>query len=805
MRKHLLTIAAVLCCWVTMMAEPVTPEAARQAAVKFLNKKGTALKSEAMRKTQRTQPSQSMNAYYVFNATGSQGFVVVAGDDCVGDNLVLGYCDSGSFDAEAIPANMQAWLDDVAGQITLLAGSGAKAQRVAVHEDIAPLVTCHWDQSFPYNALCPMKEGGQSVTGCVATALAQVIYYHRWPQEPIVGPLPSYINYRDSTTVEALPSVAFDWDNMLDDYDGTANEAQCMAVATLMRYCGQAAQMGYTPVASSAKFIDLDMLVHNFGYDAGATIAFASSYSVQGWYDLLYNELREGRPLHFNASSTGGGHAFVVDGYTVSDGEPYFHVNWGWSGSSNGYFKLTLMNPNSHGTGASSTDDGYTNDQRVIAGLQPAKTSLDDYGLCLVGIEWNKTQEDVPHQIGVLNTAGHPATFLVAFAERQADGTADLSRLYGEKTIETPAYANVTIKDCPCYFGLPGNIAGELAAGTHNLAVVYKEAGIGAAWREIFGPTYTIELTVKGDGTAEEPVFHPCPKLSAAAADIRINGPLQTNLPHSASAIVNNSGDEAIQPLKLSAYLVDDGILTSREVNVKTTVFSEAGTATDILFEGISFPKAGNYVVIITMLTDDADFTGMTLDEAMEAPAYIGHTLAIVEPLPFTCEGMEYLGKQKNDSGITFYAISCQLTNGTTMDYDCALMGKIYRLTDEGGQELVNLNGNGYTLSLFALAANTQGTGVIMFLDELQPGNYIVELLICNDFQANPMTTPISSYVTIATLPFTITQATAIHATTMLGSDESCGTWYTLDGRLLEGKPTKEGLYIHHGNKVVVK
>ena len=116
---------------------------------------------------------------------------------------------------------------------------------------------------------------------------------------------------------------------------------------------------------------------------------------------------------------------------TVSDGEPYFHVNWGWSGSSNGYFKLTLMNPNSHGTGASSTDDGYTNDQRVIAGLQPAKASLDDYGLCLVGIEWNKTQEDVPHQIGVLNTAGHPATFLVAFAERQADGTADLSHLYG--------------------------------------------------------------------------------------------------------------------------------------------------------------------------------------------------------------------------------------------------------------------------------------------------------------------------------------------------------------------------------------
>lgn len=810
MKKILIELAAVLCCWVTIMAEPVSPTAARQAAAKFLNKKGIALKGEAMRKTQRTQrgqPSQSMNAYYVFNATASQGFVVVAGDDCVGDNLVLGYCDSCSFDAEAIPANMQAWLDDVAGQITLLAGSGAKAQRVAVHEDIAPLVTCHWDQRFPYNALCPVKEAGQCVTGCAATALAQVLYYHRWPQEPIAGPLPSYINFRDGVTEDELPSVAFDWDNMLDDYDETAyeNETQCLAVATLMRYCGQLLQMGYTPAVSSAKYFDSDLLVRHFGYDPGVTMVYSSSYSVQGWYDLLYDELQAGRPLFFAASSTGGGHGFVVDGYTVSDGEPYFHVNWGWSGSSDGYFKLTLMNPYSHGTGSSATEDGYTNDQYACIGLQPAKTSLENYSLCLVGYEWDVTHDGVPHQMCVVNVTCRPATFLVAFAERQADGTADLSQLYGTMTLELPAYANINIDECEYHFALPANLGDGLSTGTHHLAMVYKETGTSAPWREVFGPNNTVELTVLPDGSATAPIFHPCPQFSTDAASFRINGTMQTHLPHSVSAIVSNSGDETIRSLEFSAYLLDDGVLTSREARVNTAIFSEAGSATEMLFEGIAFTKAGDYIGIITELNDTLDLTGMTLAEAQVYPTNIGHTLATIEPLPFTCESVEYKGVVRIIDTITLYGISCELTNGTTMDYDCALMAKIYRQQDDGSQELVNLNGIGYTLSAFATAANTQATGIILFEDELEPGNYSADIMICKDFQADPLKTSLTSYVTIATLPFTVAPATTIHAPTALESDESCGTWYTLDGLQLEGKPIKKGLYIHHGNKIVVK
>ncbi len=804
MKRILLIFVAIFSYALTAMAENISPDVARQVAAKFLKAQGATLadEGEMSSRSSRRDITSEAPAYYVFNADAERGFVIVSGDDCVGDNLVLGYTEQGSFSTDNISANMQAWLDDVATQITIMANSGIKAQQVTVHDDIAPLVTSKWDQKFPYNAMCPMKEGGQSVTGCAATALAQVLYYHRCPQKAVVGPLPAYVNYKDGATEDELPSVTFDWDNMLDVYDGSATQEQCMAVATLMRYCGQLTRMAYSPIESSARYIDLDMLAHSFGYSVGATFAIAYNYGVQSWYDLLYNELREGRPLFYSATSTGGGHAFVVDGYKVDDGEPYFHVNWGWSGKSNGYYKLTLMNPNSHGTGSSATDDGYTNSQRACIGLQPATVSSDSYGLSLIGVDWNVMHNDIPHQMGVLNVAGHPATFLVAFAERQANGNIDLSRLYGEMTIETPTYDDVTLMDCARYFDLPENIASTLTAGTHNLTVVYKEAGTDAPWRELFGPTCTIEVTVKADGTAETPIYHPCPKFSAAATVISINGPMQTHLPHTVSATIDNSGDEAIRYIEFSAYLLNDGILTSREVHVKSAIFAEASTKTDMLFEGALFTTAGQYVGIIALQNDNPDFSGKTLDEVMAAPAYIGHTLTTIEPLSFTCQGVEYLGQQTNDDNMTIYSISCQLTNSTTMDYNSIMLAKIYSLTDDGSQELINLNGAGYATGLLDLAANAQGTGIIKFLDELHPGSYLVELQIYKDFQADPFTTMLDSYVTIATMPFSVstTGITSIED----GRWKMEDVWHDLQGRKFAKKPTVPGMYIHNGNVVTI-
>ena len=265
-----------------------------------------------------------------------------------------------------------------------------------LHEDIDTLVTALWGQGSdtynpknPYNAFCPTVDGRLSVTGCSATALAQVLYYHKWPQEPIAEPLPGYTTALN-LEVEELPAISFDWQNMVDDYTKETTQQQQEAVATLMCYCGQSIQMNYSPDGSAADYYDVDMLVTLFGYDQELYSACADNYTVSGWDNLIYNELREGRPIVYGGYSTGGGHSFVIDGYQVNGGTGYYHINWGWRGMDNGYFKIALLDSNAHGTGASSTADGYNYHQEALIGLQPAKGPLVNYGRYLYGNKWNE-------------------------------------------------------------------------------------------------------------------------------------------------------------------------------------------------------------------------------------------------------------------------------------------------------------------------------------------------------------------------------------------------------------------------------
>ena len=459
-------------------------------------------------------------------------------------------------------------------------------------------------------------------------------------------------------------------------------------------------------------------------------------------------------------------------------------------------------------------------DEKMVGGNDVNAVSSYNYqaittrlGLDILGYQVGNTRINgkIEADFYGLNSTGNTGTFRMrqAYVDllwdgRGENGTTDLSRFYGETTIETPAYDNVKLKDCARYFSLPENIGNTLAAGTHNLTVVYKEAGKDSPWRELFGPTHTIEVTVKADGTIETPIFHPCPKFSTDAASIHIDGPMLTHLPHAVSATIDNSGDEAIHPLEFLAYSITDGVLTSKEACVKTTIFSEAGTATDIIFEGASFAKAGQYVSIIALQDDKLDFSGKTLDEVTAAPAYIGHTLTTIEMLPFTCEAVEYLGQQTIHDDMPRYAISFQLTNGTTMDYNSILMAKVYSLTDKG-PELINLYGVGYTMSLLNLASNTQGTSIVKFSNELQPGNYLVELQINKDFQADPSSALMSDFFAIATMPFTIS-TTGIRMTEDRNNkkEEVLGGWYSINGVKLNGKPTKKGIYIHQGRKISI-
>jgi hypothetical protein len=362
----------------TAVAGNITTDEAAAIANSFMAKHRPMTGKHSMRMTMKKPLPLSMakdaSAYYVFNVGEGNGYVVVSGSDLAPQ--VLGYADRGTFVMDDVPSNMQAWLDSYAEQIAYLEKTGGRYEaprRAEQHEAINPLLTTIWGQDAPFNYRCPIdpSTGKRSVTGCVATALAQVMNFHKYPSQTL-APIPEYTTRTNKTIMPEIGITTIDWDNMLDYYDDYTNAAttvQKEAVSNLMLLCGQATEMDYRSTSSGATSISLvNALQHYFGYDKTARIVNRKDFTRDSWESLMYDELAAGRPVLYSGASVGGGHAFVVDGY---DGDGLFHINWGWNGHSDNYFVLSILNPyNNSDTGASSTGDGFSFDQDAVVGIQ---------------------------------------------------------------------------------------------------------------------------------------------------------------------------------------------------------------------------------------------------------------------------------------------------------------------------------------------------------------------------------------------------------------------------------------------------
>lgn len=396
MRKGLLIVMAFLCS-VLAQAEGVSREAALEKARAFMKAKGVVMPGQtdlAASAPHRKAKQQEEACYYVFNA--DRGYVIVSGDDRTVP--ILGYSLTGSYDPENIPANMRAWLQGYADQIEALDSLGVTARYdapdasvsmaqkktgamfVGVRKSnnrnaIAPLLTSTWNQGVPYCNNTPVVsyQGNYyySATGCVATAMAQVVNYHKYP-DAVVADIPSYTTTTHGFEMSGIPAGSvIDWENMADDYSSYWNmsAASCQAVANLMLYCGESVEMNYDMSSGAVTAEVASALKTYFGYDENIYHADRQDYTIDRWDDLLYNELLCGRPIVYHGQSVGGGHAFVLDGH---DGTSLYHVNWGWGGSCDGYFAVSILNPNNNsGIGASSTSDGYSVRQGAIIGVQP--------------------------------------------------------------------------------------------------------------------------------------------------------------------------------------------------------------------------------------------------------------------------------------------------------------------------------------------------------------------------------------------------------------------------------------------------
>lgn len=375
------------------MADQLTPEEslARFAALQ----KGPNRIQEASEQGLQlvyTERDEDKSLFYVFSHPADEGFVILAADDVI--PVVLGYSDAGPFDIDNMPPNLRYWLEDCSQAISATIGADRPLAQPAkrARATIAPIVTTTWGQGQAsngtkiYNKYSPVIEGKTAPTGCVATAMAQIMNFHEWPTRGTGSHSYTTSTYKKDLSAD-FSSTTYDWANMKDHYAKTWNVDEYStydagfttttneAVSKLMYHCGIAADMDYGPEQSRAyDYHALRALANNFNYNPGAYMAEREFYTDDEWEDLVYNQLLGNRPVYYTGvTEKSEGHAFVCDGYKNG----MFHINWGWDGMSNGYYTFIgrdALHPTAQGTGGSYTSNAFCLLHTIFADLtKPAE------------------------------------------------------------------------------------------------------------------------------------------------------------------------------------------------------------------------------------------------------------------------------------------------------------------------------------------------------------------------------------------------------------------------------------------------
>ena len=467
MRKLTLTLIAVVIS-LTMSAKEVTEQQALLKAQRFMQ--GKQLRTRNLHRA----ASAKSNSYYVFNAESNGGFVIVSGDDRTEE--ILGYSDKGTFRMEQMPENVKTWLAFYEQSIKSLEGQQSqKVTNRAPRPVITPLIKTQWNQYSPYNLQCPMDGGELSVTGCVATALAQVMYYHRWPQEA-TGVIPAYTTGTRGFYMPELPATTFKWDKMQETYTTEDTGEAADAVAELMRYCGQINEMNYTSWSSGAS-LNTSRLAELFGYSKGMFTAWRSDYYSSQWEDMIYEELANGRPVLYSGSSATGGHQFICDGY---DENGLFHINWGWGGYCDGYFLLSVANPDGRGAGGGSSSEGYAAAQDALLGFKPAeatdvvKREVRGYNYSIGATDYTRTSinqnfENIAVEGGFYFLSGHPeGNPVIEYGWALCKDMKLFKMLQSEST---------TLEGNSCYLSNTLSFGADVPDGNYQLCMMYKLAG----------------------------------------------------------------------------------------------------------------------------------------------------------------------------------------------------------------------------------------------------------------------------------------------------------------------------------------
>ena len=349
----------LMCLFSSMMmqAGEITEAQALQKAQQILKGRQLVKERARTRGAEATSP-----AYYVFNAEANGGFAIIASNDQMPE--VLGYAEQGHLNLAQVPDNVK-WLLDyyerIAKSLKKSSAPGRRAGTRSASErtELVPLLKTEWNQDGIYQEQCPDIGGTKTLTGCVATAMAQVVNFFQWPLNSVreaVGYTSNKDDAEKKIDLPSLPARKFNWFNMTND-----------DIAWLMRYCGQSVLMDYkTDESTSSPSSIPGALISVFNFSKGVDLVDRKEFTDEEWEQALYHEIELGRPVIYSGFKNKKGHTFVLHGY--KNGQ--FYINWGWGGNLDGYFALTSLTPG---------DNDFTEDQNAVVGIQPASNNDISY------------------------------------------------------------------------------------------------------------------------------------------------------------------------------------------------------------------------------------------------------------------------------------------------------------------------------------------------------------------------------------------------------------------------------------------
>lgn len=536
----------------SMFSAPVSPE---QALRRLSSSSMKAPSSISHRPSQpkfsaRIATPKGSEAIYIFNYEQAPGYLILPADDRF--SPVLGYSESGNISLNEIPDGLTWWLKMMADEIGAVVDASSDSEDVpdvylppSLGDPVEPIITTSWGQTFPYNNKTPIISEKQSPTGCVATALTQVMYHYKWPVNPTGS-----ITYEDTSKPKNTYSMnfdglTFDWGAMTRDYDEESSEEAQDAVSLLMKAVGYGVQMTYGASSSGATDANaLNAMTSYFGYSSSARMIRRESLLRTEWDEMLYRLLKSGNPIYYTGRDAvwlgSGGHAFICDGY---DGEGYFHFNWGWNGSYNGWFLTSCLVPAGAGTGG--FINGYNYTQSIMVNLHPDDgQEYDQYSYVIASnVAYNQNTREIKAS---LKDGGISTEYSIGVAVNVNGENPDGEKIY-LKLEGTPQAGS---------WVLPESFLNELEKDLlYDLRLVWKNEN-DSEWKRVFPETsgllaYSPEpaggiLAYGNDGwnlTLKNVDFNP---MDLSIRGLRVNGShyMVSGMTNSLDmTLVNNSND----------------------------------------------------------------------------------------------------------------------------------------------------------------------------------------------------------------------------------------------------------------------